>query len=120
MLFRSNSFHKYYGGNLKGWTSDRYMPRIASEYGNDPKRMPFDFDDVVLAICPRAFFAMSPLKDSNFEVSGVKDVIAKVRPAYEKLGAAEKLRAIHPDAGHEWPDEARREAYEFIDRWLKP
>ena len=115
-----NSFHKYYGGNLKGWTSDRYMPRIASEYGNDPKRMPFDFDDVVLAICPRAFFAMSPLKDSNFEVSGVKDVIAKVRPVYEKLGAAEKLRAIHPDAGHEWPEDARREAYEFIDRWLKP
>jgi dienelactone hydrolase len=115
-----NSFYKYYGGNLKGWTSDRYMPRIASEYGNDPKRVPFDFDDVVLAICPRVFFAMSPLKDSNFEVSGVKDVMAKVRPVYEELGAGDKLKAIHPDAGHEWPEEARREAYEFIDRCLKP
>jgi dienelactone hydrolase len=115
-----NSFHKYYGGNLKGWTSDRYMPRIATEYGNDPNKVPFDFDDVLLAICPRAVFAMSPLRDSNFEVSGVKDVIAKVKPAYEKLGAAEKLKAIHPDAGHEWPEEARREAYEFVDRWLKP
>jgi dienelactone hydrolase len=115
-----NSFHKYYGGNLKGWTSDRYMPRIAAEYGNDPMRVPFDFDDVVLAICPRAVFAMSPLRDSNFEVSGVKDVMAKVRPVYERLGAAEKLKAVHPDAGHEWPEEARREAYEFIDKWLKP
>ncbi len=114
------SFPKYYGGNLKGWTSDRYMPRIAAEYGNDPKRVPFDFDDVLLAICPRAVFAMAPLRDSNFEVSGVKDVIAKVKPVYEKLGAADKLRAIHPDAGHEWPEESRREAYEFIDRWLKP
>lgn len=115
-----NSFHKYYGGNLKGWTSDRYMPRIASEYGNDPKRMPFDFDDVLLAICPRAVFAMSPLKDSNFEVSGVKDVIAKVEPAYKKLGAESKLKAIYPDAGHEWPEDARKEAYEFVDKWLKP
>lgn len=115
-----NSFHKYYGGNLKGWTSDRYMPRIASEYGNDPKRVPFDFDDVVLAISPRAFFAMSPLRDSNFEVSGVKDVMAKVRPVYEELGVADKLKAIHPDAGHDWPEEARREAYDFIDKWLKP
>src|SRR5438477_54461 len=25
------SFPKYYGGKLKGWTSDRYMPRISSE-----------------------------------------------------------------------------------------
>jgi dienelactone hydrolase len=115
-----NSFHKYYGGNLKGWTSDRYMPRIASEYGNDPKRMPFDFDDVLLAICPRAVFAMSPLKDSNFEVSGVKDVIAKVEPAYKKLGAEAKLKAMYPDAGHEWPEAARKEAYEFVDKWLKP
>ena len=115
-----NSFHKYYGGNLKGWTSERYMPRIASEYGNDPKRMPFDFDDVLLAICPRAVFAMAPLKDSNFEVSGVKDVIAKVEPAYKKLGAEAKLKAIYPDAGHEWPEDARKEAYEFVDKWLKP
>jgi dienelactone hydrolase len=114
-----NSFHKYYGGNLKGWTSDRYMPRIASEYGNDPKRMPFDFDDVLLAICPRAVFAMSPLKDSNFEVSGVYDVMNKVRPVYEKLGIGEKLKAVHPDAGHEWPEAERTSAYEFIDKWLK-
>jgi dienelactone hydrolase len=115
-----NSFHKYYGGNLKGWTSDRYMPRIASEYGNDPKKMPFDFDDVILAICPRAVFAMAPLKDSNFEVSGVKDVLAKVEPAYKALGASEKVKAIYPDAGHEWPAEARAEAYQFVDKWLKP
>ncbi len=115
-----NSFHKYYGGNLKGWTSDRYMPRIATVYGNDPKRVPFDFDDVLLAICPRAVFAMAPLKDSNFEVSGVKDVIAKVEPAYKKLGAEDKLKAIYPDAGHEWPEDARKLAYEFVDKWLRP
>jgi len=115
-----NSFRKYYGGNLKGWTSDRYMPRIASEYGNDPNRMPFDFDDVLLAIYPRAVFAMAPLHDSNFEVSGVKDVMAKVEPVYKALGAAEKVKAIYPDAGHEWPAEARAEAYAFVDRWLRP
>ena len=54
-----NSFAKYYNGNLKGWTSDRYMPRIASEFNNDPKKVPFDFDDVILAIAPRGVFAMS-------------------------------------------------------------
>ena len=54
------SFAKYYGGNLKGWTSDRYMPRIASEYHNDPKQMPFEFADVVKSFAPRAFLAVAP------------------------------------------------------------
>src|SRR5690606_16293072 len=40
-------FHKYYGGKLKGWTSPRYMPRIASEYDNNPDRVPFDFPEIV-------------------------------------------------------------------------
>jgi dienelactone hydrolase len=113
------SFAKYYGGNLKGWTSDRYMPRIATEYGNDPKRVPFDFADVLSAIAPRAVFVMAPTRDSNFDIDGVKDVVKAVTPVYEKLNAADKLKAIHPESGHEWPDDARKEAYEFVDGVLK-
>lgn len=113
------SFAKYYGGNLKGWTSDRYMPRIASEYGSDPKKVPFDFTDVLSAVAPRAVFVMAPLHDSNFDVDGVKDVIKAVTPVYETLKAADRLKAIHPDAKHEWPEAARTEAYEFVDRVLK-
>jgi dienelactone hydrolase len=113
------SFAKYYGGNLKGWTSDRYMPRIASEFGSDPKRVPFDFTDVLSAIAPRGVFVMAPLHDSNFDVDGVKDVLKAVTPVYEKLKAADKLKAIHPDAKHEWPAAARTEAYEFADGVLK-
>ncbi|HZL91805.1 MAG TPA: FG-GAP-like repeat-containing protein, partial [Pirellulaceae bacterium] len=30
------TFHDYYGGNLKGWTSDRYMPRIRDVYELKP------------------------------------------------------------------------------------
>jgi dienelactone hydrolase len=114
------SFPTYYGGNLKGWTSDRYMPRIASVYGLDPKRVPFDFTDVVISFAPRAFFAMAPVKDHNFAVQGVKDVIAAAEPVYKRLGAGEKLKAVYPDAGHDWPEAERAAAYEFMDKWLKP
>jgi dienelactone hydrolase len=113
------SFAKYYGGNLKGWTSDRYMPRIASEYGNDPKKVPFDFTDVVTSFAPRAFLAVAPEKDNNFEVSGVRDVIAFAEPAYKALLAADNLKAIYPDADHDFPADARKTAYEFIDKHLK-
>ena len=114
------SFAKYYGGNLKGWTSDRYMPRIASAFGNDPKRVPFDFTDVLTAIAPRAVLTISPTRDDNFAVDGVKDVVRAVKPIYEKLKAADELQARYPDAGHDFPPEERKAAYEFLDQRLKP
>jgi dienelactone hydrolase len=113
------SFPKYYGGNLKGWTSARYMPLIASRYDSKPEKMPFDFPEVVAAFAPRAFFTNSPLHDDNFEVSGVRDCIAAARPVYELLGAKDKLAAVYPDCKHDFPPDTRREAYEWLDRWLK-
>jgi dienelactone hydrolase len=113
------SFPKYYGGNLKGWTSNRYMPRIASVYQMKPEKMPFDFTEVVAALAPRAFLASSPLHDDNFEVSGVKDCLAAARPIYDLLGAAEKLSANYPDCRHDFPPEVRKVAYAWLDRWLK-
>lgn len=113
------SFAKYYGGNLKGWTSDRYMPRIASAYGNDPKQVPFDFTDVVRSFAPRAFLAVAPEKDGNFEVGGVRDVMEASRAAYKAHGAEAHLKALYPDAGHDFPADAREAAYEFLDAHLK-
>ena len=113
------SFAKYYNGNLKGWSSDRYMPSIATKFALDPKKMPFDFTDVVAAFAPRPFLASAPLHDDNFEVSGVRDVIAAVRPVYEKRGTSEPLQASYPNCGHDFPPEVRQVAYDFLDRWLK-
>ena len=113
------SFPKYYGGKLKGWTSARYMPLIASKYELKPEKVPFDFPDVVAALAPRAFLASAPLHDDNFEVSGVKDCIAAARPIYELLGARDKLKANYPDCKHDFPPEVRKVAYEWLDRWLK-
>ncbi len=113
------SFPKYYNGNLKGWTSARYMPRIASVYELKPEKVPFDFPEVVAALAPRAFLASSPLHDSNFEVSGVKDCIAAARPVYELLGAKDQLDANYPDCKHEFPQAVREVAYRWLDRWLE-
>ncbi len=113
------SFPKYYGGNLKGWTSARYMPLIASKYELKPDKMPFDFPDLVSALAPRAFLAVAPLHDDNFEVSGVRDCIESARPVYAMLDAKEKLKAHYPDCKHDFPPESRKIAYAWLDRWLK-
>ncbi|NQT51260.1 alpha/beta fold hydrolase, partial [bacterium] len=113
-----NAFAKYRGGDLTGWSHRGYMPRVATAYGKDPRRMPFDFTEVVAALAPRPFFVNAPLRDGNFEVSGVKDCIAAAKPVYELLGAAGKLVAAYPEAGHDFPPDARRAAYAFVDHAL--
>jgi dienelactone hydrolase len=113
-----NAFPKYYGGNLTGWSHKGYMPRIAEVYGKDPKKMPFDFTELVAALAPRPFFINAPLRDANFEVSGVRDCVEAARPVYELLGAKDALVAVHPDAAHDFPPDVRRAAYEFLEKAL--
>ena len=112
-------FPDYYQGDVKGWTSDRYMPRIASEYGNDPARVPFDFTEILGVLAPRPVFVNAPRSDDNFEVSGVKDCVTSARPVYEKIfQAADNLVAQYPEGGHGFAPAARQAAYEHLDRWL--
>jgi len=112
-------FHDYYDGDIRGWTSDRYMPRLSDEYGLDPGRVPFDFYEVVAALAPRAFFSASPLGDGNFAVAGVRKAEAEARKVFALLGAGDRLVVRYPDCGHDFPSEVREEAYRFIDRVLK-
>ncbi len=113
-----NAFPKYYGGNLAGWSHKGYMPRIAELYGKDPARMPFDFTELVGALAPRPFFINAPLRDGNFEVSGVRDCVEAARPVYALLGAPDALVAVHPDVGHDFPPDVREAAYRFLERAL--
>lgn len=108
------SFSKYQGGDLTGWSHGGYMPRIASLYARDPARMPFDFTELAAAMAPRAFFVNAPLKDDNFDSSGVDDCLRAAKPVYGLFGKGEKLAVVHPDCGHGFPPEARRAAYDFI------
>jgi len=112
-------FHDYYGGNIAGWTSDRYMPRLRDAYKLDADLVPFDFYEVVAALAPRAFFSNSPLHDDNFDVNGVRKAVRAAAKVYRLLGAAERLQVRYPDAGHDFPPEVREEAYRFIDQTLR-
>ncbi|MFO0927179.1 MAG: alpha/beta fold hydrolase [Gemmataceae bacterium] len=71
-----NTFAKYMRGNLAGWSSKYYMPRIKTVYGDDPAhavRLP----EVLAAIAPATrVFVNAPRHDDNFEVSGVRDCVA--------------------------------------------
>ena len=106
--------------DLASWTGPTYMPRIASEFRNDIARMPFEFDEIVAALAPRAFFASAATQDDDFDVSGVRDVIASAIPIYKRYEVPDRLVAYYPPTAHSFPRDARKQAYEFLDRILKP
>ncbi len=113
------AFHHYYEGNLKGWTSARYMPRIRDVYQNDPDRVPFDFYEILGAVAPRPVFVCAPQRDHNFAVEGVRKVEAECRKVYALFDAENKMRFEYPDAAHDFPDAVREAAYEFLAEQLK-
>ena len=112
-------FHDYYGGDVKGWTSDRYLPAIRDQFGLDPDKIPFDFYELVAALAPAAFFSNSPLRDANFDWRGIEKAAPKARRIYELYGAADKMRITYPDDEHDFPTREREESYEFLKRWLE-
>lgn len=117
--FASYAASPYGGGTLKNYAQRRYMPRMATEYGNDPKRVPFDWPEVLAAIAPRATFINAPLHDENFVVAGATECVDAARPVFALFDAADRLVVVHPDAAHAFPIDVRRQAYEFIARTLR-
>ena len=118
-------FIERYGGRLGDWAQERYMPLLHQFELNkeindsDPGKIPFDFDEVIASLAPRAFFSNSPLHDSDFNREGVRRGMDEVSKVYRFLGAGNKIQVLYPDSKHDFPPEVRMKAYQFIDKVLK-
>jgi len=104
--------------DLPSWTGPRYMPRIATEFANDVRQVPFDFTELVAAIAPRPFLAVAATQDNDFDVEGVRQTIGAARPVYRLFQAEDRLQALYPEAPHSFPESARQAAYQFLERSL--
>jgi hypothetical protein len=105
------------GGNITGWTSARYMPRLA-EFKGRSNETPFDFDELLAALAPRPVLLNAPLRDSNFRAASVDRIVAAAREVYALHGAPGALAVLHPDSVHDFVDEAREKAYAFLTKTL--
>lgn len=116
----SCGFTSFTRDDLPSWTGPRYMPRIATEFDNDVRKVPFDFPELVAAIAPRFFLAVAPTEDQDFDVEGVRHSIGAAMRVYHVENADKNLQALHPVAPHSFPRDARRSAYELLERALPP
>lgn len=108
-----DSFLDYYGGNIKGWVQDRYIPKLGGYLGR-PQDVPFDFYELIAALAPRRLFVNAPLRDSNFRWDSVDRIRAAALPIYRLYNAEANLRVEHPDSDHDFPTPVRHAAYEWI------
>ncbi len=96
-----------------GWTQERYMPALA-KFAGRLQEIPFDFHELVGALAPRPFLAISPRGDANFKWESVDRIIAAARPVYQLYGVPEQPAVEHPDVPHDFPKEMRERAYGFL------
>lgn len=113
-----DSFTDYMGGNITGWTSERYMPRLLA-YQQCLDRVPFDFHELIGALAPRPVFINAPLKDANFSYQSVDRIVAAATPVFRLYRVPENLVTEHPDCTHDFPEEVRERAYRFLREHLK-
>ena len=111
-----DSYRDYMNGNIKGWTQERYMPRLADYKLSE---IPFDFYELIGALAPRVCFINAPTADSNFKWQSVDRIVAAAKPIYRLYRVPENLSVVHPDCPHDFPDEIRAQAYRVIDNVLK-
>jgi pimeloyl-ACP methyl ester carboxylesterase len=101
-----------------GWTQDRYMPALAA-YAGRLHEIPFDFQELIGALAPRAFLAVAPKGDANFKWRSVDRVLAAARPVYQLLGVPERIAVEHPECEHDFPPDMRAKAYAWLERFLQ-
>jgi pimeloyl-ACP methyl ester carboxylesterase len=109
-----DSFLDYMNGDIRGWTQDRYMPRL-KDYPLE--EIPFDFHEVLAVLAPRACFVNAPRGDSNFQWESAARVVKAAAEVY-RLHQAEPPRIEHPDAGHSFPDGPRFRSYALLEQAL--
>lgn len=112
-----DSFADYKGGDITGWTSPRYMPRLA-DYKGRSGETPFDFDEILAALAPRPVLISAPLHDANFRAASVDRIAQTARQVYTLHGAPDALVVEHPEGEHDFPDAMREKAYSFLTATL--
>jgi dienelactone hydrolase len=113
-----DSFADYMNGDIRGWTSERYMPGLL-EYRGRLREVPFDFYELIGALAPRAIFVSAPRGDTNFKWRSVDAIAASASGVYALYHKPGNLQVAHPECGHMFPAETRESAYQFLEAQLR-
>jgi hypothetical protein len=123
-------------GNTWRWSrATALIPRLGFYIGNPNLNMdfyravpdsevihtPFDMHELLALIAPRPLLLSTSDEDFVFPNGGwsARRALARIKPVYQLLGAEENLASYFFNGGHSFPDDASKNAYAWLERWLK-
>lgn len=127
VIVSSCGFTRFDRDDVPSWNGRRYMPRIETHYQNRADLLPFDFTEIVGAFAPRPFLACAALRDDDFDVTGVREIMADAnavyrlfeRPKAQAVDRSSRLQAYYPDAPHSFPADAWDVTVQFLEKHLR-
>ena len=112
------SFARYKPDATAKLSEPKQMPRIASAYGNDPAKIPFDYAEVIASLVPRAVYIIAPQQDDVMDVQGVKDAVAGATPVYALKRVPTLLKAEYPEGPRDFPPAMHDDVYKWLEQRL--
>lgn len=101
-------------------TRDMNLSPRLSEAIMKTGRPPWDYQDLLSLIAPRALLALEPFNDNcNPDVGPTLRCLYLAASAWVRSGAADKLAFYTHGDGHDTIDDVREMAYRWLDRFLK-
>lgn len=100
-----------------------FQPRLGF-FLNEPKRIPFDFHEVLGLIAPRPLMVVAPELDWDNVQSDVIQCVDEVRKVYELMDSENKLELFAKYDINRWttyynPDTPQKEVFEWIKKNFK-
>jgi pimeloyl-ACP methyl ester carboxylesterase len=105
--------HRSKTGDLSGWARrDKYMPLIQDRFQAYSKQMPITFAEIISLLEGKNLFFNVPKDDDIFSHESAAEVLNNV--SKNLFGNETSIASFFPDGGHDFPDDARLAAYEYV------
>lgn len=97
-------------------TSYIYIKKLRPYLDEPSKPVPADFDGLMKLVAPRPLLIMQ----AEFEIKRDDTVnkVARAAEVYRELGAGDRIAMFSYPGDHNYPPDAKRFSFSWLDRWL--
>jgi dienelactone hydrolase len=78
-----------------------------------------DIDQLAASLAPTPLMMTAGTTDPIFPIDGVRSIARAASAAYERAGCPDAFRFVEFEGGHGFAERLRREAYAWLERWLR-
>jgi pimeloyl-ACP methyl ester carboxylesterase len=112
---RTDTDDKPTGGNRRLWEWHALQPLLGLFHGRE-QDIPYDFDDVLSLIAPRACLIVAPKRDRYADFAEVARCVEAARPAWTSRAAGQNLTLLSPDDINRFQTPQQKIALKWLTR----